>query len=716
MDTFVRTFVIPFFGWIDGAIYSIVSWTYNLLMKIASVNLFSPGAYEKFNDRIYTLLGIFMLFKISFSLIKYIINPDEFNDKVKGGKRLILNVLIVLVLIVATPSIFDAARVLQQEILRENVVGRLILGMSDELTDEDVDNAGRDVSFMVFSAFYRPTPSACDNIYSVMDTHYRKNEPATLQEDATYKACVDALSGNSSDGGDDDDTMASGVSGEAILQAYGEAIQTKNVSVLIDKEVSGERLYQVRLPDKSYAMTYYGFVSTIAGIVVAWIFFMFCFDIAIRMVKFAFLQLIAPIPIVSYIDPDSSKNGMFNRWVKECVKTYLDLFIRLAAVFFAIYLIGEIRSSTDLKSFSIFEKVIVTMGVLLFAKQVPKLVQDLFGFKSDLKFSFSLTDRVRQTPVLGAAAVGTAGALGGAYAGFKAGREVGQNGIFSGLVGATAGGRQMASKVGLGGAQAGSKPIGAFGNSMNTIFKQMTNREMTNLNPVNMLAAHSVKDRLKEVKTARNIASDQLSAAQVTQEAAYSQMQASAASLNKLNEVDRQKFLSDTSSYVNAAKTYNDAKESANSRAEAKKTMDSISNKINSTYTGQYADVAQHFNDRAAAIEANARVASISKDIDDLSKEKSQIERFGHIDSASTRDVNSLIGRYSGDDSEEVSSSGLGEFSTGIARHSDQSKYVVKNEAYTQRQEEQRRQEDFNQRKQALEEKGVIFSSKDANK
>ena len=64
----------------------------------------------------------------------------------------------------------------------------------------------------------------------------------------------------------------------------------------------------------------------------------FCMDVAVRSIKLAFLQLVAPIPIISYIDPKSGKDGLFKKWYDMCFKTYLSLFIRLLALYFAIYI------------------------------------------------------------------------------------------------------------------------------------------------------------------------------------------------------------------------------------------------------------------------------------------------------------------------------------------------------------------------------------------
>lgn len=621
-DNIVRFIVFPIFTAIDSIIYSLIETVYNLMIDIATLNFFTNSMYEQFSTRIYTLIGLFMLFKLSFSLIKFIINPDEFNDKSKGGRKIVANVLIVLFLIIATPMIFSGARTLQIKLLENHVVENLILGMGGEVSSEEVDDVGKKTAFLVFGAFYRPSPASCNNIAA----QFGQAEDSGMINDESNTCLQDFGADN--------------------YAVYKDAYKNSSVEDLLGSTVYGESLHSRKLENGKFAINYHFLLSTICGVVVAWVFFLFCFDFAVRSVKFAFLQLIAPVPIVSYIDPNSSKNGMFSRWVKESIYTYADLFIRLAAVYFAIYLIMAIRSNASLQGLGAFAVVIVVIGILLFARQVPKLIKDLFGIKSDVKFSFSLSDRLRQTPIVGKAGVMAAGALGGAQAGYKAGKEVGQRGILSGFLGAMTGANQMRDKVSMMGAQAGSKPVHAYGNSMNSVFKQMTNREMTNLNPVNMVAGYTVQNRLKQVKAARNEAMDRLSAAQVTQQAAYNQVQNSAGALNRLDEASRGQFMGAIDAYTRNAKTLTDSKATNDQKAEARRTMNTIRDRVQATYTGDFQDVANHFNDRVAAIEATSVVSSINKDIEDLSKEKSQIERFGHIDSASSRDVNSLLNRY----------------------------------------------------------------------
>lgn len=616
----IRRLLVGLLGMIDSVVYDLAGWIYGLLIDIARATPFSETVFSDFAGRIYALLGLFMIFKVCFSLIKYIVNPDEFNDKAKGGKKMIWNVLMVLILVIATPKAFDLMREAQKIILEENVLEKLILGASVTEEPIEIDKMGDMTKMAVFTSFYRPDDEDCASADMT-------NAEAFEQACSSYFGSDRARS---------------------IAEIYTTAYQEGDVMDMIHADVEGEPMFMLKQTSgDGYLFNYMFIVSTVVGVVLALLFLSFCFDIAVRTVKLGFLEIISPIPIISYIDPDSAKKGMFSKWVKEVGKTFADLFIRLGAVYLAITLIAMVmQAEGNLGTSSFLVKVFIILGILLFAKQIPKLLGDLFGVKLDGNFSLNPMSKLREVPVAGALAAGAAGAVGGAIAGVKAGREVGQKGFLGGAVGAISGANQMAGKVGFSGAKPGSQSPKAFSGAMNSVFKNMTNRELANLNPSDFVMKRSVQGRLDAVKKARNNASSRLTAAQVTQEAAYNQMQQSAGAVNRLSAEDKKAFLEKVNYYTEQSKIRDDMTKSQAERSQAGNKMRVIQDEINRTYTGQYEDVAKHFNDRVAAQEANSAVTAIQRDIDDLSKEKSQIERFGHIDSAATRDVDTLLERY----------------------------------------------------------------------
>ncbi len=379
----IRRLLVGLLGMIDGVVYYLIEVIYGLLMDIASATPFNNEIFSTFAERIYALLGLFMLFKVSFSLIKYIVNPDEFSDKAKGGKKMVTNILIVLVLIVATPIAFDWMMKIQHVlIVEEPLMEKLILGTGVNGQPIDQNKVGSDVKVAVFSSFYRPDDAVCG-----------ASDPAN-----TTQFVADCSSFMNS----------------AVAQAYSEAYIAGSVNDMIHKEVNGEPIFMhKRTTGDGYAINYMFIVSTVAGIFTAWIFLVFCIDIAIRTVKLGFLQLISPIPIISYIDPASSKNGMFSKWLKDVGKTYADLFIRLGAVYFGITLIAALMQNSDLGTDNFLARIFIILGILIFANQIPKLIGDLLGVKIDGNFSLNPMRKINSSPIAGAVVGGAAGLAGG---------------------------------------------------------------------------------------------------------------------------------------------------------------------------------------------------------------------------------------------------------------------------------------------------------------
>lgn len=137
-------------------------------------------------------------------------------------------------------------------------------------------------------------------------------------------------------------------------------------------------------------MKYLYIISTICGIVALLMFVSYVIDIGIRVAKMAFLQIIAPIPIMAYITKPSG--GIFSKWLDNLIKTYLSLFMRLITIYFAMFLINILASSMgnntggvfgDTSNVSVIIKLfgylVLILGVLLFAKDAPKLLENLLG-------------------------------------------------------------------------------------------------------------------------------------------------------------------------------------------------------------------------------------------------------------------------------------------------------------------------------------------------
>ena len=166
-----------FFIAIDSTLFNFISTLYDLLIAISRTSILSQGDIAQFAYRIELLLGIFMLFKLSFSLITYIVNPDDFTEKSKGFGKLIQNAIVSLALLVLVPYIFQMAFNLQSKILDDNILAKFLLGEKIEESDGDLDNltiidtAGGEMAFQVMLPFFMPRASinALNNCASIYD-------------------------------------------------------------------------------------------------------------------------------------------------------------------------------------------------------------------------------------------------------------------------------------------------------------------------------------------------------------------------------------------------------------------------------------------------------------------------------------------------------------------------------------------------------------------
>ena len=127
---------------IDRVVYEGIGIVYDLLLKLARTTIIDSATIENVYGRIYALIGIFMLFKISISLINYVLNPDEFIDKEKGMASIVKRIIISLVMLVLIPYGFKEAYALQTIILEDNTLAALIFGEVNNDTAFQIDTAG----------------------------------------------------------------------------------------------------------------------------------------------------------------------------------------------------------------------------------------------------------------------------------------------------------------------------------------------------------------------------------------------------------------------------------------------------------------------------------------------------------------------------------------------------------------------------------------------
>ena len=443
-----------FFATIDSAVYGFIAVIYNLIEDLANTSILSMTDMNEFASRIYALLGIFMLFKVSFSIISYIVSPDKISDSSTGMGGIIKNVLITLVLILIVPTCFTLLYEAQSAILSENIIPKLLLGTNsdastidnelyiapicqkiegdfeDKQKDEKYATSAKDsgnyIALMVFRNFYQLSEGSLKDD----DSEYfngkflpaycgfteRKIGVSYLLQSQIYNGPVEKIK--------KDDPFSETLD---TISDITDIIQPGNyVGEFLGNWIADK----LGLGPTSYYIDYNYFVSTIVGIFVIFILVSMAFDVAIRSVKLTFLQLISPIPIISYIDPKSGKDGMFKRWYTEVFKTWASLFIRLLALFFGVYLIQQLDQlyaigNHKYLSSNFWIQLFMLLGVLMFCKELPKLLEQLIpGMKGSGSFKLNPLKRINEDSIggkfitggiMGAGAM-TASALGGAGA------------------------------------------------------------------------------------------------------------------------------------------------------------------------------------------------------------------------------------------------------------------------------------------------------------
>lgn len=439
-----------FFFTIDKIVFNFIPIIYKYLIDIARTSILTQADILDMADRIYKLLAVFMVFKVTFSLIMYVVNPDDFSDKTKGLSKLGTNVIFSLALLIITPYLFSYAYQLQTYILEDNSLATLILGKKDnEDTKNNFNTAGETMAYITISPFFTPD-SSLDGLFNCGQLTVNGNNGEIFNEECSgidseyYSPLSTTDTKNSLYSYTDENseynlqTLKNYVAG---VNARSFGLMFREDMVVATAEIEGK---------ETFIMDYKFIISTCVGVITALILITFCMDVALRSIKLAFLQLIAPIPIISYVDPKSGKDGMFKKWYQMCFKTYLSLFLRLLALYFAVYIISRIDSLTDIidgsyKSDCIL-KVFVVIGALMFAKQLPKILEGL-GIKLDGDGKFTLNpfkkfenEALGGKKILGAtkglaagAMVGTAGMLTGAGLGRGLGAMFG--GVKDGLQG-----------------------------------------------------------------------------------------------------------------------------------------------------------------------------------------------------------------------------------------------------------------------------------------
>ena len=408
------------FTFLDKPAYWLLTIVYQLFFNVATATIISNSTVLKFYNRVQIVLGVYMLFQLALIIIKGIVNPDDFTKSGGSTSKLVIRIVTVLLIfstlipmtginprnelekqIHDNGILFGTLYSLQNRILSNNTLGKLILGTSGNTSDYWNDSSSSSNELKTSANMFAS---------SVLKGFYRIN---LIPESERVKR-------SKPDDRYQDNWICRNMDNKILDEYKKQDVDPQTIISMVTETCDIGNWFQ-KIPiinffagTKRYVFAYMPVVSTVVAIIFVFILASFTVDVAVRSIKLAILRLIAPIPLVSYLDPKGSKDGSFNAWVKTLTSTYLDLFIRLSVILFVIFIIQDtiangivIRSGDGLLGH--ISLIIIWIALFIFAKQAPNFLRQALGAKDGGKFSMfgGLGEIVGAAGAIGGTALGT---------------------------------------------------------------------------------------------------------------------------------------------------------------------------------------------------------------------------------------------------------------------------------------------------------------------
>ena len=383
-------------------IYNLIVYMYKIFYSLATTRFLKDDFIQQFSSNIYVLVSAVMLFAFSITILSAIVNPDLLTDNKKGVSALFKRAIIALALMVLVPFAFNELYNIQDSVMSNSLIEKIVVGINYDCNPS--------------------TDSSCEV------------------------------------GGNGGQVIAGTLISSVLYPAGDEISVSENYENMITKDIrnigliapkinttveDGSKLHY-HFDDDDYAFHFDGLIALIAGLITVYILTIYAIDVAVRVFKLAFLELTAPISIVAYVGVGEK---MLSSWFKELGKTYGELFVRIVAIAFYLFLMNnldEFMSAFNDGDWISVLKVFLIVGMLIFVKQVPDMLGRIFGIDIKLKGGIAgrlgsmagvgeqakkawtgLTNLTKAAPlVAGAGLVAGSKAIGG-----KVGEKFGQTGL-----------------------------------------------------------------------------------------------------------------------------------------------------------------------------------------------------------------------------------------------------------------------------------------------
>ena len=392
---------------LDTLIYSLISSAYKIFMAIASARLLSSDVYYDIASRIYIIIGVLMLFVLSYAILKAIVDPDQ---ATKGdlGPGMVKRVIIAVVGLAITPVLFNVLYQAQGLFLENDVLGKVFFRIENTESievngtsgnpDEQIKNIGGAVAATsIWQAFFHPaeginaadiksdsseyvgkaigTAIACGlgiaaGVIGVATGIFTFGLSTVLLGGAAVALCASSIAGDVEQA---NEIAAQG--GDVTLEhAYAVAAGGGGFDIFlifIDNYIEDDEI------------EYFWGVSTLCGAFALYAFASFSIDMGVRAAKLAYYQIIAPIPLIMQVLP--KYKDTFSKYIKNVVSTFLEVFIRISVVYIVVYVVCHLQdlfssfgSLWGNESLNLAEKSLalafLILGLVIFAKSAPDII------------------------------------------------------------------------------------------------------------------------------------------------------------------------------------------------------------------------------------------------------------------------------------------------------------------------------------------------------
>ena len=367
-----------------GSIFKLVNSAYRIFLALAEADIFKNAEFDIITKNMYEILSIVMLFALAYGILVKIVDPENSKSGV-DGKKILQKLVMAIVLLALIPSIFSFMFGLQEAILESNVLNSIFTGSSN-VGAQNIKNAGNVMAVNSFKPFFTPNVNNDTNPEDARGiiknhTEYRVTLDNEESYGCKYEECTLA----------EVDLFAEKTGDFGFYQAFATNIN--------EGEVDFQWL-----------------IALVVGGFLVYAMISFCFDMALRVCKLAFFEIIAPVAIFCNVIP--KMEDVFKKWLSNTTKTFISVFTRIIVMNFGVYLISIIVKNVDLGLdnagnwfLNLIAKCFLILGIVMFMRQAPKLLSDLFGF-GDGDMKLGIKDKLKSSGAFAAGAAIGAGTTG----------------------------------------------------------------------------------------------------------------------------------------------------------------------------------------------------------------------------------------------------------------------------------------------------------------